>query len=67
MPTRRMKISYDRGVVKKLMQEFKVSDNTVRNALKFTTTGEQPDAIRDFALKYLNCHVVKEVIVKLDK
>ena len=49
------------------MQEFGVSDNTVRHALKFITTGEQADAIRDFALKYLNCHVVKEVIVKLDK
>ncbi len=67
MPIKRMRIVYERGVVKKLMQEFGVSDNTVRHALKFITTGEQADAIRDFALKYLNCHVVKEVIVKLDK
>jgi len=67
MPINRLRIVYERGVVPKLMKEFGVSDNTVRHALRFATTGEQADAIRAFALKYLNCHVVKEVIVKLDK
>ena len=57
------KILYGRGVVRKLMKEFGVSDNTVRQALKFVTEGEQPEAIRRYALKYLGCKVAVEKIL----
>ena len=46
------RILYDKGVIQKLAKHFSVSDHTVRNALRFVTEGEQPDAIRNAAIKY---------------
>lgn len=48
-------ILYERGTVQKLALRFKVSDKTVTNALKFITEGEQPDMIREVALKEYGC------------
>ena len=39
----RYKILYEKGVVSKLSSRFGVTDQTVRNALRFSTEGDQPD------------------------
>lgn len=57
------RILYEKGVIPKIAKEFSVSENTVRNALRFVTDGEQPDAIREFALKYHGCALVKKPIM----
>lgn len=64
MPLYKARILYEKGVIPKIAKEFNVSDNTVRNALRFTTEGEQPDAIREFALKYCGCALIKKPIMK---
>ena len=56
-------ILYGKGVVQKLAKHFSVSDHTVRNALRFVTEGEQPDAIRKVALKYYGCVMTKKPIL----
>lgn len=56
------KILYDKGVIKKLAKHFNVSDHTVRNALRFVTEGEQPDAIRSASIKYYGCVMTKKPI-----
>ena len=45
------RILYEKGVIPKLAKYFGVSEHTVRNALRFVTEGEQPEAIRNEALK----------------
>lgn len=57
------RILYEKGVIPKIAKEFNVSENTVRNALRFVTEGEQPDAIRTSALKYYGCALVKKMIM----
>ena len=57
------RILYDKGVIQKLAKHFNVSDHTVRNALRFVTEGEQPDAIRKEALKYYCCVMTKKPIL----
>ena len=47
-------------VVVKLAKYFGVSEHTVRNALRFVTEGEQPEAIRNEALKNYGCALVKK-------
>lgn len=49
-----------RGVIPKLAKYFGVSEHTVRNALRFVTEGEQPEAIRNEALKNYGCALVKK-------
>lgn len=39
------------GMTTKLAKLFQVTDQTVRNALRGATEGEQPDRIREEALK----------------
>ena len=51
----RHRILYEKGVIPKLAKRFGVTENTVRNALRFTTEGEQPDLIRSTALKEYGC------------
>lgn len=58
------RILYEKGVIPKIAKEFKVSENTVRNALRFVTEGEQPDAIRKFALEYCGCALMKKPIMQ---
>lgn len=65
MPLYRARILYEKGVIPKIAKEFNVSENTVRNALRFTTEGEQPDAIREFALKYCGCALTKKPIAQV--
>ena len=57
------RILYDKGVIQKLAKHFSVSDHTVRNALRFVTEGEQPDAIRSAAIKYYGCVMTKKPIM----
>lgn len=45
------RILYERGMIKALASHFGVTDQTVRNALRGITEGEQPDLIRREALK----------------
>lgn len=59
----RYKILYEKGVVSKLSSRFGVTDQTVRNALRFSTEGEQPDLIREVALKEYGCVLQKKQIV----
>lgn len=45
------KIIVERGMTIKLARLFEVTDQTVRNALRGATEGEQPQRIRQEALK----------------
>lgn len=58
----RPKILYERGVIPKLAKRFSVTENTVRNALRFTTEGEQPDLIRQIAIKEYGCVISQRPI-----
>lgn len=40
-----------RGEVQRIAALFEVSDQTIRNALKFITEGEEPDRYRKEAIK----------------
>lgn len=64
MATYRPKILYEKGVIPKLAKRFGVTDNTVRNALRFATEGEQPDLIRKIALDEYGCVISKKPIIK---
>ena len=44
------RILVERGSVKKLAILFEVSEQTVRNALRYITEGEMPEKIREKAL-----------------
>ncbi|MFV0327677.1 MAG: DeoR family transcriptional regulator [Bacteroides xylanisolvens] len=44
------RILVERGSVKKLAILFEVSEQTVRNALRYITEGEMPERIREKAL-----------------
>lgn len=56
------RILYEKGVIPKLAKRFGVTENTVRNALRFTTEGEQPDLIRTIALKEYGCALSQKPI-----
>lgn len=45
------RILYKRGMVKQLANQFNCTEQTVRNALRGVTEGEQPERIREAALK----------------
>lgn len=45
------KILVDRGEVQRIAKLFEVSEQTIRNALKFITEGEEPDRYRTEAIK----------------
>lgn len=45
------RILTERGEAQRIASIFNVSPQTVRNALRFITEGEQPDRIREEALK----------------
>lgn len=62
MATYRAKILYEKGTIPKLAKRFGVTENTVRNALRFTTEGEQPDLIRSTALKEYGCALSQKPI-----
>lgn len=70
MQVKRAKIIYDYGTVKRIVEHFQrengkmLTDQTVRNALRFVTTGEQPDEIRRVATEKFGA-VLKEEIVEL--
>ena len=64
MKNERMVILYERGVVQKLAKAFGVTPMTVRSALKFATDGDLPDRIREEALKYYNCALMKKPIIR---
>ncbi len=56
------KILYERGIVAKLASRLGVTEQTVRNALRFATEGEQPDLIREIALKDYGCVIQRKTI-----
>ena len=60
------RILYEKGVIPKLAKYFGVSEHTVRNALRFVTEGEQPEAIRNEALKNYGCALVKKPLNEPD-
>ena len=57
------KILYERGTVVKLAKRFGVTEATVRLALRFATEGEQPDLIRQVALKEYGCVLQRKPII----
>lgn len=61
--TTKPKILYERGTVVKLAKRFGVTEATVRLALRFATEGEQPDLIRQVALKEYGCVLQRRPIV----
>lgn len=60
-------ILYERGTVKKMAQAFGVTDQTIRNALRFISEGELADKIRKEAIEYYGCVLVKKEIQPLSK
>jgi predicted transcriptional regulator len=56
------KILYERGMVTKLASRLGVTEQTVRNALRFATEGEQPDLIREIALKDYGCVIQRKTM-----
>jgi hypothetical protein len=52
----------ERGSLKKLAKDVGVHTRTVQHALKFLTEGEQPDLIRNRALKFYNGVLVERPI-----
>ena len=58
----RARILYEKGTIPKLAKRFGVTENTVRNALRFTTEGEQPELIRPVALKEYGCALSQKPI-----
>lgn len=56
------KILYERGIVAKLASRLGVTEQTVRNALRFATEGEQPDLIREIALKDYGCVIQRKTM-----
>lgn len=56
------RILYEKGVISKLAVRFNVSEHTVRNALRFSTEGDQPDLIRKVALEEYGCVLAKKPI-----
>lgn len=46
------KIIVERGQAQEIARIFNVTDQTVRNALRFITEGEMPDRIRKYALTH---------------
>lgn len=66
MPYRK-RILYSRGVVPMLAKRFSVTEVTVRSALRFATEGEQPDRIREIALKEYGCKISKVPIVETNR
>lgn len=61
--TTKPKILYERGTVVKLAKRFGVTEATVRLALRFATEGEQPDLIRQVALREYGCVLQRRPIV----
>lgn len=61
--TTKPKILYERGTIVKLAKRFGVTEATVRLALRFATEGEQPDLIRQVALKEYGCVLQRRPIV----
>ena len=61
--TTKPKILYERGTVAKLAKRFGVTEATVRLALRFATEGEQPDLIRQVALREYGCALQRRPIV----
>ena len=45
------KIVIDSDFIKEIANHMRCSDQTVRLALRFITSGEQPDKIREMAIK----------------
>lgn len=60
-------ILYERGVVQKIAKSFKCDDKTVRDALKFITESELSERIRQEALKYYGCILVRRPVMKTSK
>lgn len=58
----RYRILYEKGVIAKLSKRFNVTEQTIRAALRFATEGEQPDLIRNIAVKEYGCVLTKKPI-----
>ncbi len=56
------KILYERGVIQKMAKAFNVSEQTIRSALQFNTTGELPDKIRKEAIELYGGVLIKKPI-----
>ncbi len=62
MALKKPKILYEKGTVQKMAKALGVSQGTIRNALRFVTEGDQPDKIREEALKYYGCVMIEKPI-----
>lgn len=59
----RQRILYSRGVIPMLAKRFGVTEVTVRSALRFATEGEQPNLIRETAIKEYGCKVSRVPVI----
>ena len=57
------RILYERGVIPRIAKRCGVTEATVRLALRFVTEGEQPDLIRQVAIKEFGCVLRKRQVV----
>lgn len=57
------RILYERGVIAKLAKRVGVTEATVRLALRFATEGEQPDLIRQVAIKEYGCVLQRKPVM----
>lgn len=55
------KIIVDRGQTQEIARYFNVSPQTVRMALRYSTEGDRPDRIREYAIKIGGIHKTKIV------
>lgn len=59
----RQRILYPRGTVPALAKRFGVSEVTVRSALRFATEGEQPNLIREAAIRDFGAKMAKVPVI----
>lgn len=62
MNNSRCVILYERGTIQKLAKVFNVTPMAVRNALRFVSDSDQAEKIREEALKYYGCVLIKKPI-----
>ena len=64
MNNERTVILYERGPIAKLAKAFNVSKVTIRSALQFVTDSDLANQIREEALKYYGCALIKKPIIR---
>lgn len=68
MQVKRAKILYEHGTIKRIAEYFlrekgkRLSHQTIRNALRFVTSGDQPEEIRKIAIEKFGAVPINEYV-----